>query len=116
MTTTATPQPQAATLDLNTFRIEEETAQETALVPRVSAATMERLDGVVTSLDLQEVNYQCDTEADYLLGDSVVGRIRQLEKLFEAIYRPEKDYWKAKVQAVADQEKKRLPILSHFEN
>ena len=100
--TTATPQ-----LDLSAFQIEETTAEETALIPRVSAATLERLDGVVTALDLEEPNFVCETEADYLLGDATIGRIRQLEKLFGAIYKPEKDYWSAKKAAVVEEEKKR---------
>ena len=93
----------------------EDVQSEIALVPRVNAATIARIDDAVTKLETQAAAFACDTPGDYAAGDSAVGQIRKLEALLkDVVYGPEKKFWGAKYDAVLAEEKKRLPVLERI--
>ena len=104
------------TLDVSAIPVDVDTkpvtSEEIALVPRVNAATIARLDNAIQTLETQAEAFTCATPADYALGDAAVGRIRQLEKLFtDVVYGPTKAYYNDKLKEVRAEEAQRLPVL-----
>ena len=88
-----------------------ELVEEAALIPRVSTESMSRLDLAVHDIAAQASIYQCNSREDFVVGDTAIGRIRQLDKLFEGIFTPLKRFHDALKAKVLDEERaKRSPL------
>ena len=93
----------------------EDVQSEVALVPRVNAETIARIDDAIEKLGVQARAFECAAPGDFAAGDTAVGQIRKLEALLkDVVFGPEKKFWGTKYDAVLAEEKKRLPLLEQI--
>ena len=88
-----------------------ELVEEASLIPRVSTESMSRLELAVQDIAAQAAAYQCNSREDFVVGDAAIGRIRQLDKVFDGVYTPLKRFHDAMKSKVLNEERaKRSPL------